>query len=893
LHFYIKMKSLLPILFICHSAGLLAQLSLWSENDPYFKQFCEYMTGSFNSYFQSSTDAAYLPIYLEMVRIWPERTDAYWLYVEQSMAGMRNKPYRQRIYRLSPLGGGDYESRVYELPTPEKFVYQWTNPAFFSGLSQDLLIEREGCRVVLKWVKNRFEGGTRSNDCLNNLKGASYATSRVTVYEDKLESWDQGWDLEGQQVWGAEKGAYLFDKKFIFLYPESKKVDSIDLYFSTPVKDPYRWLEDESTAETREWIQNQNLLTEKYLSLLPGREILKEKFTALYNFEKRSVPKYNNVDEYYYYNPGLLPQSILLRKTKEGRIDTILNPNTFSKDGTTSIRGYEISKDGKYLCYSTSEGGSDWKQIYFMDAEKRHLLKDKLTHIKFSGLSWYKDGIFYSRYDTIHEANKYSHINKGLKCYYHKLGTEQNEDKLIYSADDDEDASPYAYVSEDEQYLMISINKDINHNALYVKKTTDMESKFLSVDKDYDASVSIVGNIGATLYIHTNQNAPNYQLLKVNAEEPEKKNWLSVIPESTDVLDQVWIAGEKILIRYISDVCDRLKLYETDGKLFDEIILPGYGMAENIFAEPGNNDIYYSFSNYTTPGKIYKYNIDQRKSVLIWAPALAIQTDSLETKQIYYTSKDSTKIPMFITSKKGIEYDGKNPLLLSGYGGFNISKKPEFDLTKLPFLEAGGIYAVANLRGGGEYGEKWHEGGKRANKQNVFDDFIAAAEYLIEEKYTSPEKLAISGRSNGGLLIGAVMTQRPELFKVALPAVGVMDMLRYHKFTVGWAWADEYGRSDNPDDFNNLYRYSPLHNIQKNTKYPATLVTTADRDDRVVPAHSYKFTAALQAAQRGINPVLIRIDTTTGHGSGKTTQQSINENTDIWTFVLNALGIYK
>lgn len=677
-------------------------------------------------------------------------------------------------------------------------------------------------------------------------------------------------------------------------YPETKQVDTVDAYFDTEVKDPYRWLEDDRSDETGEWVKAQNELTFGYLENIPYRNKLKERLSEVWNYEKIGAPFKRGDYTYFSKNDGLQNQFVYYRYKNEDSpesTEVFLDPNTFSEDGTTSLAGMSFTEDGKLLAYSISEGGSDWRKIIILDAESKKQIEDTLVDVKFSGVSWKaNDGFYYSSYDKP-TGSELSAKTDQHKLYYHKLGTSQAEDLLIYGGTEEE---KHRYVSggvtEDNRYLIVSASKSTSGNRLMIKDLTKKNSEFVDVISNYDNDAYVIENKGSTLFIVTDKDAPNKKIVTVDASSPQPENWEDFIPETEHVLSPSTGAGY-FFAEYMVDAVSQVKQYDYDGKLVRDVELPGIGSVGGFGGKKEAEELYFSFTNYTTPGTIYKFNPENGTSEVYVKPDIDFDTEVYESKQVFYTSKDGTEIPMIITHKKGIELDGTHPTMLYGYGGFNISLTPSFSTANTVWLENGGIYAVANLRGGGEYGKEWHNAGIKTKKQNVFDDFIAAAEYLIDEKYTSSEKLAIRGGSNGGLLVGAVMTQRPDLFKVALPAVGVLDMLRYHTFTSGAGWAYDYGTSeDDSEMFQYLKGYSPLHNIKEGTEYPATLVTTGDHDDRVVPAHSFKFAAELQSKQAGSEPALIRIETDAGHGAGKPTSKIIQEYADIFAFTFYNMG---
>lgn len=677
-------------------------------------------------------------------------------------------------------------------------------------------------------------------------------------------------------------------------YPETKKVDTVDNYFGEAVPDPYRWLEDDRSAETEAWVKSQNQTTFGYLDNIPYREELKQRLTKLWNYEKIGAPFKEGDYTYFYKNDGLQNQYVIYRYKNDADPETaevFLDPNTFKEDGTISLGGTSFSKDGKTLAYSISEGGSDWRKILIMNAETKEIIEDTLVDIKFSGMSWYKnEGFYYSSYDKP-KGSELSAKTDQHKVYYHKLGTKQSEDQLIYGGTPDE-KHRYIYggVTEDDRYLIITPRVSTSGNKLYIKDLTKPNAPFVEILGHTDSDSNIIENVGSKLYIMTNLNAPNQKVVTVDASDPKPENWKDFIPETENVLSPS-TGGGYFFAEYMVDAVSKVLQYDYEGNLVREVGLPGVGSAGGFGAKKEEKELYYSFTNYVTPGSIYKYDIEKGTSELYRKPSIDFNPDNYESKQVFYTSKDGTKIPMIITHKKGIQLNGKNPTILYGYGGFNVSLTPSFSITNAVWMEQGGIYAVANLRGGGEYGKKWHDSGTQMKKQNVFDDFIAAAEYLISEKYTSSDYLAIRGGSNGGLLVGATMTQRPDLMKVALPAVGVLDMLRYHTFTAGAGWAYDYGTSeDSKEMFEYLKGYSPVHNVKEGVEYPATLVTTGDHDDRVVPAHSFKFAAELQSKQKGNNPTLIRIETDAGHGAGTPVSKTIEQYADIFGFTLYNMG---
>ncbi|MFK7807334.1 MAG: prolyl oligopeptidase family protein [Saprospiraceae bacterium] len=672
-------------------------------------------------------------------------------------------------------------------------------------------------------------------------------------------------------------------------YPTIKKDTTIiDDYHGFKVADPYRWLEDDNSADTKAWVKTQNEVTEKYLSAIPFRETISKRLEEIWNYERVSTPMKRGDYYYYFKNDGLQNQSVMYRQkdftSKEEEL--VLDPNKFSADGTASLGSYSFSKDGKHLAYLVSEGGSDWYTAYVLNLETGEKGPDKLEWIKFSGISWYQNGFYYSRYPEPKTEDALSGQNKFHQAFYHKLGEPQSEDQLVFADRSNPNKGFYTTVTEDEKFLGIGIWESTSGNALYIKNL-ETNGEFIPVMEKTDYDFNIVDNIGHKLIVLTNYKAANNRLILVNSKKPTEGYWEELIPESKDVLQSAEILGGKIVATYIHSASSKIITFSLDGKKENTLQLPGIGTVSGFSGKRDEQQAFYSFTSFTRPPTVYLLNMDDLSSVAFKEPNIDFDSDAYETKQVFYESMDGTKVPMFITHKKGLKLDGSRPTLLYGYGGFDISLLPQFNLTRLNlstiFLENDGVYAVANLRGGGEFGKEWHQAGTKEKKQNVFNDFIAAAEHLIGNRYTSSEKLTAYGRSNGGLLIGATMTQRPDLFQVALPAVGVLDMLRYQNFTIGKAWAGDYGLSSNPKDFDYLYAYSPLHNIEK-TKYPATLVTTADHDDRVVPAHSHKFISTLQAHQQGDAPVLISISTSSGHGAGKPTSMKIKEAADLIGF---------
>ncbi len=675
-------------------------------------------------------------------------------------------------------------------------------------------------------------------------------------------------------------------------YPVTKKVNVVDNYFGVKVADPYRWLEDDNSEETKQWVRKQNELTFSYLRQIPYRDKIKKRFEEIFNYPKYSAPFKGGNYYFYFKNDGLQNQSVLyIQKDLESEAEIFLDPNEFSSDGTVSLSTYSVSNDGKFFAYGTASGGSDWNEYHVMEVENKNKLSDNLKWIKFSGIAWFKDGFFYSRYPEPKEGEELSATNENCKVYYHKVGTSQEEDVLIYEDPSHPKRFFSAQTTEDEKYLIIYFSEGTSKNGMLVKDLSNPNSVFNTVVEKLEDNYRVIDNLFDKLLVLTDRKAPKYRLVLIDPQNPDEEKWEAVIPESEHVLTSVSLIGGKIIANYMQDARNRVYVFDYLGNLESELELPTIGTVGTFSGKKDNNIAFYTFTSFTYPPTIYMYDASSNQSTLFRQPEIKFDLSNYETKQVFYKSKDGTSVPMFIVHRKGLVLDGKNPAYLYGYGGFNVSLNPTFSASRLIFLENGGVFAMANTRGGGEYGKEWHLAGTVLNKQNVFDDFIAAAEYLIKEKFTNPSKLAIAGASNGGLLVGAVMNQRPDLFKVALPAVGVMDMLRFHKFTIGWAWVVDYGSSDDSVQFNYLYKYSPLHNIKKGVKYPATLVTTADHDDRVVPAHSFKYIATLQEKQKGNNPVLIRIETRAGHGAGKPTSKIIEEVADVWSFVFYNLGV--
>ncbi|NDJ23425.1 prolyl oligopeptidase family serine peptidase [Nostoc sp. B(2019)] len=686
-------------------------------------------------------------------------------------------------------------------------------------------------------------------------------------------------------------------------YPSCRQSNQADNYHGTLVTDPYRWLEDPDSEETKTWIEAQNKVTFAYLSEITAREKIKQRLTKLWDYEKYGIPFKEgeslgdgSTERYFYFkNDGLQNQSVLYTlKTLDAQPRVLLDPNKLSEDGTVALAGLSISEDGKLLAYGLSTSGSDWQEWKVRDVETGEDLQDQLNWIKFSGASWTHDhnGFFYSRYDEPNKKTKLEDVNYYQKLYYHRLGTPQSEDVLIYHRPDQKEWGFSGDVTEDGRYLIISVWLGTDpKNLVFYKDLTNPNAEVVELVNQFEADYSFIDNDDSVFYFRTDLNASRGRVIAIDTKNPASENWQEIIPQSAETLESVGILNNQFVADYLQDAYTQIKIFDLKGAFIREVELPGIGSAGGFGGKRNDTETFYSFTSFTIPGTIYRYNMVTGKSEVFRQPNVDFNPDDYETKQVFYHSKDNTRVPMFITHKKGIQLDGNNPTYLYAYGGFNASMTPSFSVSLLVWLEMGGVYAMPNIRGGGEYGEEWHQAGMKEKKQNVFDDFIAAAEWLIANKYTKPAKLAIAGGSNGGLLVGACMTQRPDLFGAALPAVGVMDMLRFHKFTIGWAWTSEYGSPDNPEEFKALYAYSPLHNIKLGTAYPATLITTADHDDRVVPAHSFKFAAALQAAQAGDAPTLIRIETKAGHGAGKPTAKIIEEAADKWAFLVRTLDV--
>ncbi|WP_105189533.1 prolyl oligopeptidase family serine peptidase [Pseudoalteromonas sp. T1lg48] len=677
-------------------------------------------------------------------------------------------------------------------------------------------------------------------------------------------------------------------------YPTTRKGDVVDSYFEQQVADPYRWLEDDMSSETAQWVEAQNKVTFGYLEQIPFRDELKQRLKTLMDYEKVSAPFTEGEYTYFYKNDGLQNQYVLYRQKGEGEPEVFLDPNTFSADGTTSLAGISFSEDGSLAAYQISEGGSDWRKVIVLDTKTKEQIGETLVDVKFSAISWFgNDGFYYSSYDKP-KGSELSAKTDQHKLYYHKLGTAQKDDALIFGGSDEQKHRYVgAEVTSDARFLVISAAVSTSGNKLFIKDLSKEDSELVTIIDDLTYDSSVLDNKGDTLFIVTNKDAPNKRVVTVDSKDPTPENWQDLIPETENVLN-ISKGGDYFFARYMVDAISQVKQFDKTGKLVREIALPGLGTASGFSGKKDQTTLYYSFTNYKTPSTIFSFDVNSGDSAVYNESGAQFDPALYESKQVFYSSKDGTKVPMILTYKKGTELNGKNPTILYGYGGFNVSLTPRFSATTAAWLEQGGVYAVANLRGGGEYGKQWHKAGTQMQKQNVFDDFIAAAEYLIANNYTSSDYLAVRGGSNGGLLVGAVMTQRPDLFKVALPAVGVLDMLRYHTFTAGAGWAYDYGTAqDSKEMFDYLKGYSPVHNVKAGTSYPATLITTGDHDDRVVPAHSYKFAAELQSKHEGDNPVMIRIETNAGHGAGTPTSKIIEQYADIYGFTLYNMGIKK
>jgi prolyl oligopeptidase len=701
----------------------------------------------------------------------------------------------------------------------------------------------------------------------------------------------------------ARQAAILFPLLFVLLtlvaagqtssspvvYPQARRGDQVDDYHGVKVADPYRWLEDTDSAETHAWVEAENEVTFGYLDQIPYRPAIHERLTKLWNYERFGIPEQEGGRYFFDHNSGLQNQSVLLvAESLNAEPRVLLDPNTLSADGTVALSGRAISDDGKLMAYGIAASGSDWNEWHVRDVDSGKDLPDVLHWVKFSGASWTKDdkGFFYSRYDEPKGGANLRDANYFHKLYYHRLGTPQSDDKLIYERPDNKELLFNAGVTDDGHYLIIHVSQGTSPKSrVYYKDLTQPDGQVVRLLDDFDAAYNFIDNDGPVFWFRTDLDAPRGRVLAIDVRHPERANWRTVIPQGADTLEAVGVVNNSFLAAYLKDARTEVRVYDLDGKFVRNVDLPGIGSAGGFGGKRTDKETFYAFTSFVSPATVYRYDPVAGKSAIFRQPKVDFDPSQYETKQVFYNSKDGTRVPMFLTYKKGLKLDGQNPTLLYAYGGFDISLTPFFSVPNLVWLEMGGIYAQANLRGGGEYGEEWHMAGTKLHKQNVFDDFIAAAEWLIANKYTSTPKLAISGRSNGGLLVGACETQRPDLFGATLPGVGVMDMLRFHKFTIGWAWTSDYGSSDNPEEFKALYAYSPLQNIKPGTKYPPTFIVTADHDDRVVPGHSFKFAATMQADQAGAAPVLIRVETKAGHGGGKPISKQIDEVGDEWAFV--------
>jgi len=679
-----------------------------------------------------------------------------------------------------------------------------------------------------------------------------------------------------------------------FKYPKARRSSQVDTYHGTKVADPYRWLEDPDSVETRAWVSAQNKLTNSYLAKIPQRSAIKSRLTELWNYERFGAPYKEGGKYFYTRNSGLQNQAVLYvadSLRSEGRV--LLDPNTLSKDGTVALAGTSVSHDGKMLAYGLAASGSDWQEWRFRDVATGKDLPDVLKHIKFSGASWSKDnnGIYYSRYPPASEDTKLEDTNFNQKLYYHRLGTSQTDDYVVYERPDDKQIGIGGYVTDDGNWLILTLWKGTSPNVqIYFKNLTMSKAPVMPLIDKFEAEYSFIGNDGDKFFFKTDKSAPRGKVVSVKALEAQKK-WEDVIPQAQEVIDSYGFVNDEFIISYMKDAYSQVRIFDREGRKIRDVELPGIGTALGFAGDRNDTETFFTYSSFNAPLTVYRYDFKAGRAEVFRSSVVKFDPTQFDVRQVFYNSKDGTRVPMFIVHKKGIPMDGSNPTLLYGYGGFSAAMTPGFSVSRIMWLERGGVFAVANIRGGAEYGEEWHLAGTKERKQNVFDDFIAAAEYLVASKITSPNKLAIQGGSNGGLLVGAVINQRPDLFAAALPAVGVMDMLRFHKFTIGHAWTSDYGSSEDRDGFGYLYKYSPLHNIKRDTKYPAVLVTTADHDDRVVPAHSFKYTAAMQAAQAGRAPILARIETKAGHGAGKPTSKQIEELADIYGFLVKILGM--
>ncbi len=704
--------------------------------------------------------------------------------------------------------------------------------------------------------------------------------------------------MESRQQTGKRRAnRELLSMNTPFSYPAARRADQTDDYHGTPVADPYRWLEDPDSPETRAWIDAENALTFGYLEGIPVRDALRERLTRLWDYERYGTPYLQGGRYFYGKNDGLQPQGVLyVAESLDAAPRVLLDPNTLSSDGTVALAGYSVSEDGQYLAYGLATAGSDWTEWHVRDIDTGGDCADHLRWVKFSGASWAKDGsgFYYSRYDAPPPGAELQQANYFQKLYFHALGTPQEEDRLIYDRPDQKEWGFNGSVSEDGQYLLIYIRQGTeSKNRLFYKPLAMPDAPVVELLPLMDASYSFLGNDGPIFWLRTDKDAPRGRVIAIDTHQPDPARWREVIPEAPETLEGVSLVGERLIAAYLQDASTRIKVFGLDGTWERDVPLPGLGSAGGFGGKRAQTETFYSYTSFTVPTTIYRYDIPTGQSAVYRQPSVDFDPAAYETTQEFAISKDGTRVPLFLTHRRGLTLDGQNPTYLYGYGGFDISLTPSFSPSQIVWLEQGGILAVANLRGGGEYGQAWHDAGKKENKQNVFDDFLACAEWLIASRYTSTPKLAIGGGSNGGLLVAACLVQRPDLFGAVLPAVGVLDMLRFQKWTIGWAWVSDYGSSDNPADFPYLLAYSPLHNLKPGTSYPATLITTGDHDDRVVPAHSFKFAAALQAAQSGPAPVLIRIETRAGHGAGKPTAKVIEESADRWAFLVKVLGMER
>jgi prolyl oligopeptidase len=679
-------------------------------------------------------------------------------------------------------------------------------------------------------------------------------------------------------------------------YPATRKIEQVDTYQGVKVPDPYRWLEDDTSSGTAAWVEAQNKVTFPYLEKIPYRAQMQARVEQLNNYAKYSAPSHKGPYYFFNKNSGLQYQSVLyIQKGLDGTPEVLIDPNTWSEEGTVRLSGFRPSKDAKYAVYGVSRSGSDWQEYHVMELATKRILPDTLEWVKVSGIAWQADGFYYSRYPAPAKGHEKASINENHQVYFHRVGTTQSQDRVVYQDQSNPQRFHTVDTTDDQRFAVLSISdrgKGQDGNAVFLRDVSKGQAEFNPLIPTIgNDSFDVVDNVGDKVLVQTNRNAPNGRVVLIDPKQPGEAHWKTVLPERAEPLQSVSTAGGRLFATYLQDVATHAYVYSLDGTPENEVTLPGPGAASGFGGEPDDKFVFYSFNSLTVPPAIFRYDIATRKSTVFrQAQVPGYNPDAFETKQVFYASKDGTKVPMFLVYRKGLKLDGTNPTLLYAYGGFNIVESPTFNAARLALLEQGFVYASANIRGGGEYGEKWHQAGMKLKKQNVFDDFIAAAEWLVANKYTSPDRLAVQGGSNGGLLIGAVINQRPDLFRVAIPQVGVMDMLRFHKFTIGWNWIADYGSSDNADEFNALYAYSPLHNIKAGVKYPATLITTADHDDRVVPAHSFKYAATLQERASRDNPVLIRIETRSGHGASNL-RKALQTSADIYTFILHNMGI--